>query len=276
MSFFKTKISVVILATATLITGCASTTNQSTISPDRKQILLFSNSEMQRMADTYYREMLAEERSKGKLDTKPQLVARVRKIADNLIPHVAAIRPEAVSWDWKAHVVTDDTVNAYVMPNAKIVFYSGIIEKLQLTDSEIAAIMGHEMAHALREHSREKMSHRTATTTSLTIAAAAFGLGNTGMQALGLAGSFGLHLPHSRSQETEADRIGLELMARAGYNPQAAVTIWQKMEALEKASGTKRIAFTSTHPTPGNRIKDLQSLQAQVLPLYQAAPAKYK
>ena len=270
----KSHLLVAVLSSSVLLSACVSTTTAGTISTDRKQLLIYSNSEIQRMADTYYREMLAEERSKGKLDTNTALVTRVRKIAANIAPQVAVLRPDAANWDWKAHVVTEDTINAYVMPNAKIVFYTGIIEELNLTDAEIAAIMGHEMAHALREHSREKMSHSMATSTSLGIASAVLGLGNSGMQALGLAGTLGLQLPHSRSQETEADRIGLELMARAGYNPQAAVSVWQKMEAREEVKGTKRIAFMSTHPTPGNRIMDLQSLQASVAPLYQNAQKK--
>ena len=113
---------------------------------------------------------------------------------------------------------------------AKSFFYSGIIEKLKLTDAEIAAIMGHEMAHALREHSRERMSRQVATQTAIGLGAAVFGLSSGQAQVAGLAGDLGLTLPNSRTQETEADLMGLELMARAGYDPNAAVTLWQKMQ----------------------------------------------
>ncbi|WP_369803851.1 M48 family metallopeptidase [Moraxella sp. RCAD0137] len=264
----------VVLSSLLVITGCASSTTAGTISPDRKQLMIYSNSELQRMADTYYRETLAKARTQGVLDVNAAQVNRVRRIADRLIPQTTLLRADAANWSWKVHVISEDTVNAYVMPNAKIIFYSGIIDKLSLSDAEIAAIMGHEMAHALREHSREKMSHRTAASASLGIASAALGLGTSGMQALGLAGTLGLMLPHSRSQESEADRIGLEIMARAGFDPQAAVSLWQKMQAIEASSQDLRIGFLSTHPTSTNRIKELQALQSSVQPLYLDALTK--
>ncbi|OOR85479.1 M48 family metallopeptidase [Moraxella canis] len=259
------------LAISAALLGCVSTTTGTDINPERKQLLIYSNAEMQRMADNYYRQTLAESRSRGVLDSNTAQVNRVRTVASRLIPHVSLLRQDAAGWDWRVHVITDDTVNAYVMPNAKIVFYSGIIERLNLRDAEIAAIMGHEMAHALREHSREKISRRVATNATFGLATSLFGLGGSGVQALGLAGNLGLTLPHSRFQETEADKIGLELMARAGYNPQAAVTLWQKMEAMQANSDVIRVGFLSTHPTSTNRVKELQAMQGAVKPLYEAA-----
>ena len=220
----------VVLSSLLVMTGCASSTTAGTISPDRKQLMIYSNSELQRMADTYYRETLAKARTQGVLDVNAAQVNRVRRIADRLIPQTTLLRTDAANWSWKVHVISEDTVNAYVMPNAKIIFYSGIIDKLSLSDAEIAAIMGHEMAHALREH--------------------------------------------SRSQESEADRIGLEIMARAGFDPQAAVSLWQKMQAMEASSQDLCIGFLSTHPTSTNRIKELQALQSSVRPLYLDALTK--
>ena len=145
-------------------------------------------------------------------------------------------------------------------------FYSGIIDRLNLTDDEIAAIMGHEISHALREHSRERLSREYATQTGIGLAASIFGLSQGQAELAGTAGNLGLSLPHSRTQESEADQIGLELMARAGYNPQAAVTLWQKMQ---KASQGEPPQFLSTHPTSSSRIAELQSLMPKVTPLYQ-------
>lgn len=268
MQNFKKMVITAALATTTAISGCVSTTTAGTISPERKQLLIVSSGEILRLSSEYYRETLAEARTKGTLDNNPAQVARLRKIADRLIPQAALLRPDAANWQWKVHTITDNTINAYVMPGGKIVFYTGIIEKLNLTDDEIAAIMGHEMAHAIREHSREKMSRKMATNGTLGIAGAALGLGGWQAQVVGLAGEIGLNLPHSRTQEAEADKIGLELMARAGYNPGAAATLWQKMDASKE---TKMPQFLSTHPSSANRIKELQALAPQVQHLYQQA-----
>ena len=195
-------------------------------------------------------------------------MSRLRRIANNIIPQTGVYRPDAPGWDWQVHAIQSNEMNAYVMPGGKIVFYSGIIDRLRLTDAEIAAIMGHEMAHALREHSREKYSRSVATQGVLGIAASALGLSGGQTQLLGIAGQLGLDLPHNRGQEAEADRIGLELMARAGYDPNAAITLWQKMSAADRGNSPQ---FLSTHPSSANRIKDLQALIPSVMPLYQAS-----
>lgn len=259
---------ITLATTGATIAGCASTTTAGAVGANRKQLLLVSSGEVMHLSAQAYQKTLAEARAQGKLDTKPAMVNRLRKISQNLIPHTSIYRPDATSWNWEVHAITEDTLNAYVMAGGKIVFYSGIIEKLNLTDAEIAAIMGHEIAHALREHSREKISHSMATQGVLGIAAGAFGLSGTQAQLVGLAGELGLGLPHSRTQEAEADKIGLELMARAGYDPNAAITLWQKMAAQSKGSGPQ---FLSTHPSSANRIKNMQALIPTVMPLYLAA-----
>lgn len=253
------------------IAGCSSTTNAGAVGADRKQLLLVSSEEILQLSNQAYLETINAARAKGKLDTNYAQVQRLRRIANHLIPQTAVLRPDATSWDWQVHTITDNQINAYVMPGGKIIFYTGIIERLNLTDAEIAAIMGHEMAHALREHSREKVSHGVATSSAIDIAASALGLSSGQAQLVGLAGDLGLNLPHSRTQEAEADRIGLELMARAGYNPNAAISLWQKMQA---SGGGSVPQFLSTHPSSANRISNLQALVPTVMPLYEAAPKR--
>lgn len=267
--FAKIILPIALLATAALpLAGCSSTTNTGTVGIDRKQLLLVSSDEILHLSHQAYQETLAEARAAGKLDINHSQVVRLRRIANTLIPHTSVYRADSRQWQWEVHAIESRSLNAYVMPGGKIVFYSGIIDRLNLTDAEIAAIMGHEMAHALREHSREKMSRSLATSSVLGIAASALGLSNGQTQLVGLAGQLGLDLPHSRTQESEADKIGLELMARAGYNPNAAISLWQKMQSH---SGGDMPQFLSTHPSSGNRIKIMQELIPTVMPLYQAA-----
>ena len=272
-SFIKKNVLAVTLAAATVapIAGCSSTTSAGVVGADRKQLLLVSSEEIMQLSNRAYLQTINEARAKGKLDNNYAQVQRLRRIANHLIPQTTALRPDATSWDWRVHAITDNQINAYVMPGGKIVFYTGIIERLKLTDAEIAAIMGHEMAHALREHSREKASRGVATQGVLGIAVSALGLSSGQAQLVGLAGQLGLDLPHSRTQEAEADKIGIELMARAGYDPNAAVTLWQKMQS---AGGGSVPQFLSTHPSSANRISNLKALVPTVMPLYQAAPKR--
>jgi predicted Zn-dependent protease len=165
-------------------------------------------------------------------------------------------------------VITDEQVNAWCMPGGKIAVYSGLIEKLQLTDDELAAIMGHEISHALREHSREQISQQTATGLVVGVAAAAVGLGDVGSQLANMVADVTFNLPRSRADEVEADRIGVELAARSGYNPHAAVSVWEKM--LKSTSGGPP-QFLSTHPSPAHRLSDLNVYAERVMPLYQSA-----
>ena len=269
-NFIKKNILAVTLAAATTTTmvGCASTTSAGVVGADRKQLLLISSQEIMQLSHQAYLQTITEARAKGRLDNNTAQVQRLRHIANRLIPQTAVLRPDATRWDWKVHAITDNQINAYVMPSGKIVFYTGIIERLRLTDAEIAAVMGHEMAHALREHSREKASRHIATQGVLSIAVNALGLSGGQAQLVGLAGRLGLDLPHSRTQEAEADKIGIELMARAGYDPNAAITLWQKMQS---AGGNGVPQFLSTHPSSTNRIANLKALVPTVMPLYQTS-----
>lgn len=255
------------LATLTSLTACTSTTQGGTIGGERKQLLLVSSQEVLQMSNQSYQKTIAAAQQAGVLDRNPAQVARLKRIAGRLIPHTAIYRPDATSWDWKVHAISSNELNAYVLAGGKIVFYTGIIERLQLTDDEIAAIMGHEMAHALREHSREQLSRQVATQSTLGIAAGLLGMSSGQVHAVNLLGELGMNLPHSRTQETEADRLGLELMARAGYNPNSAITLWQKMQRVSGDSPQ----FLSTHPSSSNRIATMQTLIPKVMPLYQNA-----
>lgn len=270
--FKKTALASLVAASLVLpMAGCSSTTGAGAVGANRKQLLLVSSDEVMNLASKSYQQTLSQARQKGVLDVNASQLARLKRIANHLIPQTSVYRTDATKWQWEVHIIQAETMNAYVMPGGKIVFYSGIIDNLKLTDAEIAAIMGHEMAHALREHSREKLSRSMATGGVISIASAAFGLSAGQAQVAQLAGDVGLSLPHSRTQESEADKIGLELMARAGYNPNADVSLWQKMQAKSGSSGPQ---FLSTHPSSSNRIKQIQDLLPAVMPLYNASNKK--
>lgn len=249
------------------LSACTSTTSSGAIGGERKQLLLVSDAQVQAMSAHAYQAELQEAAQRRLLDTNPAQVARLRRIVARLIPHTGVYRSDAPGWDWQVHTIKSNDINAYVMAGGKVMFYTGIIDRLGLTDDEIAAIMGHEMAHALREHTRERLSRQVATQGGLEIAGALLGLSQGQAQLAGLASEFGLNLPHNRTQESEADRLGLELMARAGYHPNASVTLWQKMMAVD---GGRMPQFLSTHPNPDRRIQSLQALIPSVMPLYEA------
>ena len=248
-------------------TGCSTTTDTGAIGVDRNQLLVVSDQQVQQLSNQAFQQEIAAARAKGLLDTNPAQLARLQKISQRLIAQTGAYRSDARQWPWEVHVIKSNELNAHVLPGGKIVFYSGIIDRLSLTDAEIAAIMGHEMAHALREHTRERLSREVATQTGIGIAASVLGLSQGQAQLAGLAGDLGISRPHSRTQETEADLMGLELMARAGYDPNAAISLWRKMQS---ASGRgEPPQFLSTHPVSSTRIATIQSLLPRVMPLYQ-------
>jgi predicted Zn-dependent protease len=166
------------------------------------------------------------------------------------------------------NVITTQEVNAWCMPGGKIAVYTGLISSLKITDDELAAVMGHEIGHALREHGRERASEQLAEQLGVTVLEAALGLGDVGKQLTQTILDVTLSLPHSRTQETEADRIGVELAARSGYDPRAAVSLWQKMGKL---GGDKPPEWLSTHPSDQTRTRDVQGYAERVMPLYEAA-----
>jgi len=244
------------------------TTQPGTVGVDRDQRMLVSSQEVDASAKQAYSKMMAEAQKKGVLDRDAAAFQRVRAITRRLVPQTVAFRKDAGSWPWEVHVISTDEVNAWCMPSGKMAVYTGLINKLQATDDELAAVMGHEIAHALREHSREQISRQVGTQMAIGIAGALFGVGDLGQSLAGAVADVTLNLPKSRGMEQEADRIGVELAARAGYNPHAAVSLWEKMNKIGGSSGP---SFLSTHPSPENRLKDLRDYAERVMPLYQAS-----
>ncbi|MPS95908.1 M48 family metallopeptidase [Comamonas sp.] len=223
---------------------------------------------LENSATQQYQELLQKAKAQGALADagNPQL-QRLRGIAQRLIPYAAQWNPRASQWRWEVNLIGSKQINAFCMPGGKIAFYTGIIDQLRLTDDEIAMIMGHEMAHALREHSREQLAKNQATSIGISLGAQLLGLGDLGNAAARLGGQL-LSLKFSRNDESDADLVGLELAARAGYHPQAAVSLWRKMG---QATGEGGIGFLSTHPTGPDRIRQLEGNVPRVMGLYEQA-----
>lgn len=271
MSQFKSFTLIMILSA--LLCSCASTTNNSVSGVQRSQLLLLPSATVNQLSTKSYTQTLQEAQKKQTLNADKALLNRVKTISNRLITQVGVFRPDASQWKWEINVEKNDQLNAYCMPGGKIMVFSGLAEKLNATDDELAAVIGHEIAHALREHGRERMSQAYIQQFGLQALAAMIGgnMGSVAAQGAGMGSQLLFALPNGREQEREADRMGLELAARAGYNPEAAVSLWQKMTEANKNSQPE---FLSTHPTSSNRIKDLQALTPKVMPLYLAAKSK--
>ena len=216
-----------------------------------------------------YGQLLEQARAKGALagDNNPQL-QRLRAIAGRLIPFATPWNARARDWKWEVNLIGSKQINAFCMPGGKIAFFTGILEQLKLSDDEVAMVMGHEMAHALREHARARMAKSAGTGAALSIGAQLLGLGQVGDMAA-RAGTQLITLKFSRSDETEADLVGLELAARAGYDPKASVSLWKKMATASKNQGG--LNFLSTHPTGPDRIEKLEANLPKVERLYRDA-----
>ncbi len=255
------------------LAGCANTTKDSVSGVKRSQFMLLPSSTVNTMSAQSYTETIKEAEKKKTLNADPAMLARVRGISNKLIAKVGVFRPDATKWKWEVNVEKNDQLNAYCMPGGKIMVLSGLVEKIKATDDELGAVIGHEIAHALREHGRERMSQAYVQQFGLQALASLIGgtAGSMAAQGAGLGSQLFFSLPNGREQEREADKMGLELAARAGYNPDAAVTLWQKMSANNNGAPPE---FLSTHPASENRIKDLQALAPKVRPLYEAAIAK--
>ena len=225
--------------------------------------------QVEQAAAVQFRQMTREAQQKNQLAQAdhPQLV-RLRAISQRIIPFAAPWNPRARDWTWDVQLFGSQQVNAFCMPGGKIAFYWGILSKLQLSDDEVAMIMGHEVAHALREHARERMGKQAATRLGANLVSSLLGLGQVGDLAVGMGAQL-LTLKFSRDDETEADLVGLDLAARAGYNPEAGVTLWQKMLQANKGAPPE---FMSTHPAGDSRIQDIQKVLSKVQPLYARAP----
>jgi predicted Zn-dependent protease len=238
------------------------------VGKESKFTKLVSAEQVEAAASKQYAQMLQQAQQKRALapDNHPQ-VERLRFIAKRLIPSAEPWNARARQWRWEVNLLGDKSLNAFCMPGGKIAFFYGILQQLQLTDDEVATIMGHEMAHALREHARERMGKTAATRIGASTLSALLGLGNLGDAALNMGAQL-LTLKFSREDEGEADIVGMELAARAGYDPAAGVTLWQKMMEASKGAPPQ---FLSTHPAGETRIKDIEDKLPKVQPIFARA-----
>jgi predicted Zn-dependent protease len=257
-----------LVALALLTTGgceTVKTTSAGAVGVDRKQQMLVPSAQIEQGAAEAYEAELKAARDKGVLNTDKAQLARVTTIARRIVAATPSFRADATSWNWQFNVQKTKDLNAYCMPGGRIMVYSGLMEALDLSDAELATVLAHEVAHALREHTRERVSRAYGQQLVLSGVAAVTGVSEGTANLANMVAEVTFQLPFSREQESEADTIGLELMARAGYDPRAAVTLWNKMSA---AAATSQPKFLSTHPAPKERIKDIEKNLPRVLPLY--------
>ena len=262
----------ILLVLALLLTAAGCQSNPVT---GRKQLMLVSEDSAIASSKEAYAAMLQPLAKEGKIDSDPATGARVREITGRLIAQAIKYRPETEKWEWSVTVIDDPkTVNAWCMAGGKMAIYTGLIQQIKPTDDELAQVMGHEISHALAKHTAEKMSRAMAMQVGLAAASVGAGASDSKYAGLALSGAaaaavVALELPNSRSAESEADRIGIELAAKAGYDPNAAVTLWQKMGKVGGGDGSSRFDFLSTHPAPARRMETLAELAPQMMPYYQ-------
>jgi predicted Zn-dependent protease len=212
---------------------------------------------------TQLKQQMAEKKALAP-DNYPEL-QRLRAIAKRIIPFATRFNPRAAKWQWEVNLIGSNQINAFCMPGGKIAFYTGILRSLKLTDDEVAMVMGHEIAHALREHAREQAGKNALTK----IGAAGLSIATHGRyDGLVSSGANLLSLKFSRGDETDADLVGLDIASRAGYDPRAGITLWQKMGAASKGAPPQ---WLSTHPSGPSRIKEIEKHQKEALPLYERA-----
>lgn len=256
------------VAAAILLSACASTTKPGVVGVQRQQLLLVSADTVERMALVNYTQQNQKAKAAGRLIASGQELERLKRVAGRLEKQVGVFRDDAVKWNWQVALIDAPILNASCGPGGKITFYTGLIRQLKLNDDEIAVIMGHEIAHALREHGREQVSKAYAQNALTWAALMAAPNSAAQVEAANQVAHYLYELPNSRQNETEADGMGLELAARAGYNPHAAIVVWKKMSAA--SNGKQPAEFLSTHPSNDTRIADLGALIPKVTPLYEA------
>jgi predicted Zn-dependent protease len=232
----------------------------------RRQLMLVSEESAISASKEAYAQTLKPLAEEGKIDNDPALKQRITNITGRLVAQAVKMRPATAGWDWSVTVIDDpEVVNAWCMAGGKMAIYTGLVEQLDASDDEIAQVMGHEIAHALANHQAEKMSVAMATSVGVVAAGAASDRPALAMSGAALAAALAIKLPNSRTAESEADVIGIELAAKAGYDPRAAVTLWQKMARL---GGNGMPQFLSTHPAPENRQQRLNALIPRMMPYY--------
>ena len=250
-----------------LMTACA------TSPTGRKQLMLVSEQQAISASRQAYVQEMGKYKQAGKLVSDPKLLRRVEVITGRLVAQAVKMRPDSARWDWSVAVIDDPkTVNAWCMAGGRMALYTGLLRQVDPTDDELAQVMAHEIAHALANHSAERMSVAMASQAGVLAAGLLSDSPGQAMATAAVAAKVAVDLPNSRTAETEADRIGIELAARAGYDPRAAVTLWQKMSAV--GGGKAPPAFLSTHPSDQQRQQRLGVLASKVMPYYQAPGAR--
>jgi predicted Zn-dependent protease len=249
-------------ATAVLVAACA------TSPTGRKQLMLVSEQQAISASRQAYAQEIGKYKQEGKLVEDPRLLKRIEQITERLVGQAVRMRPDSAQWQWSVQVIDDPkTVNAWCMAGGRMAIYTGLIQKIDPTDDELAQVMGHEIAHALANHTAERMSMALASNAGVLAAGVLSDNPSQSMALAAAAAQLAVQLPNSRTSENEADRIGIELAAKAGYDPRAAITLWQKMG---KAGGGAPPEFLSTHPSDETRYERLGKLAPKMLPLYQA------
>lgn len=244
-----------------LLIGCATTPT------GRRQLLLVSEESAIAASNQAYVQMLQPYAKEGKLDSLPALKNRVHKITGRLIAQAIMVRPETESWQWSITIIDEpENVNAWAMAGGKMALYTGFVNKIHPTDDELAQVLGHEIAHALAKHSAEKMSVALASNAGILAVGVFADVGELALSGAAMAAAVAVQMPNSRTAEAEADRIGIELAAKAGYDPRAATTLWKKMA---NSGGSRPPEFLSTHPSPENREQRLTELAPQMMPYYE-------
>ncbi len=229
---------------------------------------------MNQNAQKQYTAFVGKARQAGVLDTTSPTAKQVMRVFNRMKPVAEAANQTGVAFNWQMNVIRTDEINAWAMPGGKMAVYTGLVNKLNLSDDELAAVIGHEMSHALQEHSKKEAGQKILTGVLTQVAGNIVGA-YTGMDAsvIGMTGSLvsdlGVDRPYSRHQENQADAGGLYLMARAGYNPQAAITVWEKMNAANRGGSNAASALLSTHPANAERIANLRKALPSVMPIYQ-------
>jgi Zn-dependent protease with chaperone function len=267
-----------LLSLAVVAFNVTSQTNPEGVDVKKSRLLLLPASTVERSSAQQYGQLMRTAQAKGALNRDSAQLARLRRIAAELIPHVKRFNPAAVQWRWEVNLISSKTVNAFCMPGGKIAFFTGILDTLQLTDDEVATIMGHEIGHALLEHGRARMSEQVLKNVGISVAAAVLNLGQLSTELLAQGANLAVSLPYARHQESDADLVGLELAARSGHDPRAAISVWQKMSRLAQANALapgrgrgQPPQFLSTHPSNENRIREIEANLPKVLPLYAKA-----
>jgi len=239
----------------------------------RKQLMLVSEQQAISASRQAYVQEIGKARKEGKLVTDPRALNRIEVITERLVAQAVKTRPDSAGWEWSVEVIDDpENVNAWCMAGGRMAIYTGLIQKIDPTDDELAQVMGHEIAHALANHTAERMSVAMAGRVGVVAAGLLSDSPGAAMATAAAAAKVAIDLPNSRTAETEADRIGIELAAKAGYDPRAAVTLWQKMGAV--GGGKAPPAFLSTHPSDEQRQQRLGALAPQMMPYYQAPGAR--